>query len=534
MDELELDALKRMDLHKALGLITDEVFEDYQSAERFVCDLFNEHVLVLREGGKIKFGWWPISPHHPTNGEDPPRLELSGTDEMAHMFENRQIRYWHEPPEGDRKVKTIPALSLFRKAALRRTKFGVQFASNGRADDSKINLYYGLGLQPGEGDWPTLEQFLVNVICGQEPDPVSAADDLIRLIAWKLQNMDQPTEKALILRGRKGTGKGTLYKLIQRLIGKGYCLETTDAEQVFGRFNSHLQHLAVLSLNEAFWHGSHKDEAKLKGLITENELVLERKFGAVMKARNSIMLMLSANADWVVPATWEERRFAVYDLDPCRRQDFEYFKKMDAAINGPEAQAMLYDLLNMELSGWHPRLMQDTAGLSEQKQHSLKSHELWLRLMVEDPSAANRVEKGRWGFDTQGSLMFSPATGIKTLKDMPDVTEWGEEDVFLGTAEAVHECYREFARRNRDRYDKHLSEIGLVKALSALFGGKGNALFYSKRAKTPGGWTGRYWVIGPRSVVREYLETHIPGLFDTDAEDTGDLAVSAKDRVETF
>jgi hypothetical protein len=64
----------------------------------------------------------------------------------------------------------------------------------------------------------------------------------------------------------------------------------------------------------------------------------------------------------VVPASHDERRYAINDIDPRYSRGVapeevrkEYFGALNAELRDGGAEAMLYDLLQMDLGDWHPR-----------------------------------------------------------------------------------------------------------------------------------------------------------------------------------
>jgi disulfide bond formation protein DsbB len=76
---------------------------------------------------------------------------------------------------------------------------------------------------------------------------------------------------------------------------------------------------------------------------------------------------MTANAEWVVPATKKERRFAVFDVSPRYIGHAEYFRALHAEMNDGGLAAMLYDLRQMNLGEWHPRHVLQTDALQQQK-----------------------------------------------------------------------------------------------------------------------------------------------------------------------
>ena len=122
----------------------------------------------------------------------------------------------------------------------------------------------------------------------------------------------------------------------------------------------------------------------LKGLITEPCLVIEQKGIDAVQWPNRLKITMAANADWVVPASAGERRYAVFgcadtyvkgSCNDAQRQ--AYFDALHHELEHGGLEAMLHDLSRWELGNWHPRQVYETAALREQKEQSLPPLEEW-------------------------------------------------------------------------------------------------------------------------------------------------------------
>src|SRR6516165_5817202 len=137
--------------------------------------------------------------------------------------------------------------------------------------------------------------------------------------------------------------------------------------------------------------GRGKGESVLKGLITERALMIEQKGIDAIQWPNRLHIMMAANAEWVVPATHDERRFAVFDTadkyakgkapEEVRKA---YFDAMHNEINNGGLEAMLYDLLHWDLGNWHPRQVYETEGLRRQKEQSLSPIRQWFYELLQE------------------------------------------------------------------------------------------------------------------------------------------------------
>lgn len=198
-----------------------------------------------------------------------------------------------------------------------------------------------------------------------------------------IQKPHEQGEVAVVMRGGRGTGKGTVGKMLARIFGQHY-FHTASQNQVAGRFNAHLRDTVVLFADEAFFAGDKRHEGVLKALITEDYLAIEGKFVNVVQAKNRIHLVMATNEDWAVPSGVDERRFFVLQVSDAKKQDEEYFKVVNDAIRGPEMAAMLHGLRHYDLSQFRLRSVPQTDALIDQKRLSLGTVEDWLLLFLEE------------------------------------------------------------------------------------------------------------------------------------------------------
>lgn len=159
---------------------------------------------------------------------------------------------------------------------------------------------------------------------------------------------------ALVLRGLQGTGKNMFVDYFGKIFGP-YFLTVTNLEHVCGKFNSHLKYAYLLHANEAIWGGSKKEVGAIKALITDPVILIEGKGKDAIPVSNCRHLIVSINEDWAVSMDLDDRRFFVLDVSFHRKGDLQYFEflKKEMSIGG--LQALLYDLLQEDLSNFDPR-----------------------------------------------------------------------------------------------------------------------------------------------------------------------------------
>jgi hypothetical protein len=179
------------------------------------------------------------------------------------------------------------------------------------------------------------------------------------------------------------THNSTFAKMFGALFGRHYW-QVSDARHIVGNFNAHLRDCVVLFGDEAFWAGDKKHEGVLKALITEDTFVVERKGFDAEAAPNYVHLIMASNAQWVVPASHDERRFLVLDVAPTHIQDKTYFGAIDADMKSGGLSNLLHALLTRDITAFDHRTVPQTAALQDQKIHSLESHEeFWFRRLCD-------------------------------------------------------------------------------------------------------------------------------------------------------
>jgi hypothetical protein len=90
-----------------------------------------------------------------------------------------------------------------------------------------------------------------------------------------------------------------------------------------------------------------------------------------------IRLFVTGNQDWLVPAGFGERRFAVVDVGEACKEDHEYFAAIDKEMNEGGREALLHHLLNFDLSTVNLRVIPKTAALLEQVIESATPEQAW-------------------------------------------------------------------------------------------------------------------------------------------------------------
>ncbi|MDA8230164.1 MAG: DUF5906 domain-containing protein [Magnetospirillum sp.] len=283
----------------------------------------------------------------------------------------------------DGETDKITSIAVIWKKHPKRLSYqGVAFAPEG-VPPKWFNLWRGFTVEPAphypdmrdhaRKHFPTFhEHILKNVARGDA--------NIARWVwGWFAHMIQRPTERigvALVLRGLQGCGKSKPGDVVGSLIGPHHVL-IDDPKHLVGSFNAHMLTCLMLQADEGFWAGDKTAEGKLKSLVTSSVHLIEKKGVDPVKVRNLIRLMVTSNNEWVVPAGFEERRFAVLDVGNGNLQDKTFFAKIDEEMDKGGREHLLTYLMRFDLSQVDLRTIPATEALFEQKMASMTEIQAW-------------------------------------------------------------------------------------------------------------------------------------------------------------
>ena len=299
------------------------------------------------------------------------RIDYLKPSAFVNDLANRKIQV------GD-KVHSLPKMWIESKQ--RRTYDGLTFMPGKDVPSNSYNLWKGwtvernhTGPKKARDSLEAWKEHLLENICDSDPS-------LARwLTAYFAQLIQQPWKKPLtsiVIYGGKGVGKNVLVECVGYILGNSFKV-TSNKRHLMGNFNSIYENCLMIVFDEAFWSGDKQAEGSLKDLITGTNHMIERKGFEAYMVPNLTRVVVIGNEPWMVPATGDERRFAVFSVGDRRKQDVAFFRAM---VNGMEAggYSMLLDYLHaFDTKGIDLSVAPITNALLLQKEHSLSPIEKW-------------------------------------------------------------------------------------------------------------------------------------------------------------
>ncbi len=314
--------------------------------------------------------------------EFPGRETIVMTQTIAD-FASLQNKYRHTWRDKKGELQSIP-LGTYWITSPKRRQYdgGMAFMPQHDGDvGNRLNLFRGFGVKAVKPDGTSgaagcqkFLDFMRVIICsGNE----AHFDYLLKREATIFQKRIR-SEIALGLQTKEeGCGKGFYEATMGRLLGT-HAMQVTNPKHIIGNFNPHLETLLRLTADEALFVGNPEHRNALFGLITEPTLTIEPKGCGLYKADSYLNLSITSNADHFLPVSGTARRFLIPTVSAARKQDFAYFAGLKAELEDGGYEALLYHLLHeVDLTDFNVRMVPQTEGLMQQRDHSLPPLEAW-------------------------------------------------------------------------------------------------------------------------------------------------------------
>ncbi|MBM1633880.1 hypothetical protein JQV27_13275 [Sulfitobacter mediterraneus] len=455
--------------------LLSELDEDPQgltwgSDDPVVAELNIRHA-VVRNGGRILAAWF----------DELGGIEFGSVEDVHKWYANR----------------TLPIINSNRRQPISRYWLGhsdrrqynrvVFLPDESRVKPDELNLWRGWAISPGANkSAELLLRHIFEVLANGNQEHFDY------IIGWLAHLIQRPGEKpgvALVFKGGKGAGKDTLAVVMKKIVGNSHTAHINRPDLLTQKFNAHFETALFAHVEEAFWAGSKQDKGALQALITSETTTLERKGIDPITIPSFVRLFLTTNEDWVVPASADERRYAVFNVSDARIGDRDYFDALYSEIGEDGVAAFLEYLINHELSDFEVRNVPQTGALVEQKLASLSGLE-------------------RWWYDVLSDGVL-PMAGFNGEK-------WHETEILVERS-ALRNSYDDYVRSSRFQGETVTSEV-FGRKLRELVPG------LQDRRPTISGSRSRMYAFPVLHEVRKAFETKINGriLWEDETQDVQD------------
>lgn len=214
----------------------------------------------------------------------------------------------------------------------------------------------------------------------------------VRYMAFTVQKPWIKPKKALGLYSKeKQVGKGIVVHAFKDIIGPHHATMIQNEEHMMGKHATDAEYRLVI-VEEAYFSKNHKHRNLIKTRVTEATATLEKKYQHAVEVDSFTAYIFLTNNPDALEADHE--RFCILRCNPKKQGDITYFNAIEEELNGGGRQAMLYDLMEMDIRGFDPRRSPVTKALGEMRLAALEPREMAILEVVRAGEVKARDDRG--------------------------------------------------------------------------------------------------------------------------------------------
>lgn len=266
-----------------------------------------------------------------------------------------------------------------------------------KCPDNIFNMWVPFAMEQVSGDYVRKEKELemilnhIKVLCNHEE---GVYDYFIKWIAQMIQYPEVKTIMPTFI-SDEGAGKGTLFRLFEKMLGREKVFETTNPKRdVWGDFNGMMCNCFLVNLNELSKKDTLEAEGKIKGLITDTALAINQKGIAQYKIKSYHRFITTTNREEPLNSSKGDRRNLIIRSSDEKKGDMEYFNTLYRYLDDVEVVRTCYDYFkgipDMDRFGDLP--IPQTDYQANLKELSKSPIEQWLESFVRENSDKGEVE----------------------------------------------------------------------------------------------------------------------------------------------
>ena len=343
------------------GLLKDRPQEAFEEAARLILKLEplnRRFAIALIEGRTVVLDMYSVQPPRADSLNSavvdatlprafPTALEFRA---LTNLHMATQVRV-HKKTEGEMNI----ADAWLHWPGHRKYARGIVFSPGVAQEDlpgDRLNLFTGWGIPPQDpdhkADVEACSLFLHHlrfVICGGDE---AVYQWLLWWCADILQNPRSKPGSAVVLAGKKGSGKSFVADVLREIIGPKYFVRVSKKKDLVGEFNAHFAAALLVNCEEATFGGDIEANNTLKDMITSEYTIVNEKFMPRQNMRSYSRFIFTTNSDYSHSTSEDERRFLFLDVGSQFCGDTAYFDRMAGQLDRGGYQALANLLHSMK------------------------------------------------------------------------------------------------------------------------------------------------------------------------------------------
>lgn len=222
----------------------------------------------------------------------------------------------------------------------------------------------------------------MSIMCDHQPDT------LLEFEKWLAHMIQFPEHKSHmpIFQSDEGSGKGSFFALLRKILGEDKILETESPEEyVWGRFNNLMETSFLVVMNEISKQMTNGGMDKIKGIIDSPHIQIQHKGKGAYPMKSHHRFAGCTNAwDGGMTIKKGSRRFLMCKMSDEKKGNMEYWTKFRKYLENTEVLRGFYNYYKkMEVPSVLPPPMK-TEFAKELEKLSVDVPTLWVRDLVAD------------------------------------------------------------------------------------------------------------------------------------------------------
>lgn len=238
---------------------------------------------------------------------------------------------------------------------------GNEYLPNGK---NYFNDFTGFAISREDSREGDISAFLDHIFNCYAKGDKQVYDYILSYFAHMVQRPEVKLEKSIILKGPQGSGKGVLYSKIGEILGSKYYQVLTGASKLGDKFNSVLENKILIFVDEVYYAKDKDINSKLKRLITEKEIEIERKGKESNTKDNYATVCFATNEEKSVQIENSDRRFVFIETSNGMR---DMTKEEIEKIWNVDPRCIASFLYNRDITEWNQYDSPKTEEYFEQK-----------------------------------------------------------------------------------------------------------------------------------------------------------------------
>jgi len=210
------------------------------------------------------------------------------------------------------------------------------------------------------------------------------------LLDWLSHIIQRPhikSGKCPVLISQQGSGKGTLIRILTRILGASKVFQSVKPEKdVYGDFNPMMEKAVLVNIDEPESAKTDAFEGTIKNFITEPTMMINDKFVKPHQIKSYHRFIFTTNkADGGIKVEEGDRRFFILRMSDKHKGDMKYWDEWDKILSDPDPSGFktIYNwLATRDIGDFMQKTMPKTLYQKNLERSNRTPLECWLEGLV--------------------------------------------------------------------------------------------------------------------------------------------------------